>query len=430
VAITEILSTIAEGLRNGFQMAWEVWWALILGFALSGMVQAWVSHQSMERVLGGRGLGATLKATGLGAASSSCSYAAIAIAKSTFQKGAGLPAAIAFMFASTNLVFELGIVLWIFLGPEFTAAEFAGGFLLILLMWGAVRRFFSDSEEEDARAHAQEADTGHAHAMASGKRTLREQLTSTQAWSDVAHNFRGDWQMLWKEMTAGFLIAGFVALLPASVFEAAFLTDAPAGLRTVENVVVGPLIAILSFVCSVGNIPLAAILWAGGISFAGVIAFIYADLITLPIVLVYRKYYGNRFALKLAGLMLAAMIVAALAVDLAFAGAGLIPESRPSIESITDRGIKFNYTAVLNILFTLAGAALVWLTVRRGEMDPVCRMRVDRYAAPHHTAYEGHTYFFCSAGCQAEFESKPEHYAHHAHGTRGNRRRGLLRSRT
>lgn len=132
-----MIATIGDGLGNAFQMAWEVWWALILGFALSGIVQAWISHEQMERVLGGRGLAATLKASGLGAASSSCSYAAIAIAKSIFAKGAGLPAAVAFMFASTNLVFELGIVLWIFLGPEFTAAEFLGGFLLILLMWAA-----------------------------------------------------------------------------------------------------------------------------------------------------------------------------------------------------------------------------------------------------------------------------------------------------
>ncbi len=182
--------------------------------------------------------------------------------------------------------------------------------------------------------------------------------------------------------------------------------------------------------CSVGNIPLAAILWAGGISFAGVIAFIYAALITLPIILVYRKYYGNRFALKLSAMMLTAMVLAALIVDLVFSGLGVIPETRPSIESITDRGIKLNYTAVLNILFTFAGAALVWLTVRRGAKDPVCRMSVDRHATPHHTAYEGRTYFFCTPGCQEEFESKPEHYAHDAHGARGNRPRGLLRSRT
>jgi uncharacterized membrane protein YraQ (UPF0718 family)/YHS domain-containing protein len=424
-----VVSTIGDGLGNAFEMAWEVWWALILGFALSGIVQAWISHEQMERVLGTRGLGATMRATGLGAASSSCSYAAIAIAKSVFQKGAGLPAALAFMFASTNLVFELGIVLWVFLGPAFTAAEFVGGFVLILLMWGAVRLFVSRREEEDARAHAQQADTGHQHAMASEHRPLRERVKSVEAWSDVAHNFRGDWQMLWKEMTAGFLIAGFVALLPRSAFEAVFITDAPAGLRTVENVIVGPVIAVLSFVCSVGNIPLAAILWAGGISFAGVIAFIYADLVTLPIILVYRKYYGTRFALKLVALMLAVMVTAALVTDLVFSALGVIPHQRPSIASITDRGISLNYTAALNILFTVVAGVFVALTVRRGAKDPVCRMRVDRYRTPHHATFEDHTYFFCTAGCRDEFQGNPAHYAHHAHGTRGNRPRGLLRSR-
>jgi uncharacterized protein len=428
--MSDVLGTIGDALGNGFQMAWEVWWALILGFLLSGVVQAWVTRGQMERVLGGRGLAATLRGTGLGAASSSCSYAAIAIAKSAFQKGAGLPAALAFMFASTNLVFELGIVLWIFLGPAFTAAEFLGGFLLILLMWAGVRAFVSRREEEDARAHAQAADTGHVHTIASGERPLRERITSVEAWSDVAHNFRGDWQMLWKEMTGGFIIAGFVAVLPGSVFKAVFLTDAQPVARTVENLIVGPLIAILSFVCSVGNIPLAAVLWAGGISFAGVIAFIYADLITLPILLIYRKYYGTRLALKLAALMFATMVIAALLVDEIFSALGVIPETRPSIESITDRGITLNYTAVLNLVFTGVGATLVYLTVRRGAKDPVCRMRVDRFLTPHRASFDGHTYYFCTAGCRDEFESNPEHYARHAHGTRGGRPRGLLRART
>ena len=399
----DVLQTVADGLGNAFQMAWEVWWALILGFALSGIVQAWVTRGQMEGLLGGRRLGATLKATGLGAASSSCSYAAIAIAKSIFQKGAGLPAAIAFMFASTNLVFELGIVMWIFLGWQFTLAEFVGGLLLIVLMWAGLRLFVTRALEEDARAHARETQTGHEHATASGERSLRERLASVEAWSDVAHNFRGDWQMLWKEVAVGFLIAGFVALLPETFFQAVFLDGAPEGLKTAENVLVGPLIAVLSFVCSIGNIPLAAVLWAGGISFAGVIAFIYADLITLPILLIYRKYYGTAFALKLAGLMLAAMILAALAIDGLFSATGLIPEGRPSIESITDRGISLNYTTLLNAIFTLAGAALLWLTVRRGTTDPVCGMRVDRQATEHRVEHAGRTYYFCSEHCQREF---------------------------
>jgi uncharacterized protein len=427
--MSAVLDTIGDALGNAFQMAWEVWWALILGFLLSGIVRAWVTRGQMERVMGGRGLASTLRATGLGAASSSCSYAAIAIAKSTFQKGAGLPAALAFMFASTNLVFELGIVLWIFLGPEFTAAEFAGGLVLILLIWAGVRLLFSPREEEAARLHAQEAQTGHQHAMASAERPLRERVASVEAWSDVAHNFSGDWQMLWKEITAGFLIAGLVALVPADVFEAVFVKDAPGAVQTIENVLVGPLIAVLSFVCSVGNIPLAAILWAGGISFAGVIAFIYADLITLPIILIYRKYYGNRFALKLTALMFATMVAAALLIDQAFSAAGLVPATRPSLESITDRGISLNYTAVLNILFTLVAAALIWLTVRRGATDPVCGMRVDRYTTPHRARYQGQTFFFCSDGCRTEFESNPDHYTRQPGGTRGGRPLGLLRPR-
>jgi uncharacterized membrane protein YraQ (UPF0718 family)/YHS domain-containing protein len=408
-----MLETIANGLANAFQMAWEVWWALILGFALSGVVQAWITRGQMEGLLGGRGLGATLKATGLGAASSSCSYAAIAIAKSTFQKGAGLPAAIAFMFASTNLVFEIGIVLWIFLGPEFTAAEFAGGLLLILLMWAGVRLLVSAREEQQVREHARQAQTGHQHAVAAGRRSLREKLGSVEAWSDVAHNFRGDWRMLWKEITIGFLIAGFVALLPETFFQAIFLDDAPVALKTAQNVLVGPLIAVLSFVCSIGNIPLAAILWAGGMSFAGVIAFIYADLITLPILLAYRKYYGTRFALKLAAMMLAAIVIAALAIDAVFSAAALVPGSRPSIESITDRGISLNYTAVLNAIFTLAGGLLLWLTISRGATDPVCGMRVDRQLTHHRADHIGHSYFFCSAGCRTQFQAAPHRYAQH-----------------
>ncbi len=407
----DVLDAITDALGFAFQMAWEVWWALILGFLLSGIVQAWFTRGQMERVLGGRGLAPTLRATGLGAASSSCSYAAIAIGKSTFQKGAGLPAALAFMFASTNLVFELGIVLWIFLGPEFTAAEFLGGAVLILLMWAAVHLFVSRDEEEQVRTHAQEAQTGHQHAIASGERSWRDRLTSVQAWSEVAHNFRGDWQMLWKEITIGFLIAGFVGLVPRDTFQEIFLKDSPAAVRTAENVIVGPLIAVLSFVCSIGNIPLAAILWAGGISFAGVIAFIYADLITIPILLIYRKYYGTRFALKLAVLMLTAIVLAALAVDLAFSAAGLIPEERPSIESITERGIELNYTAVLNGVFTVVGAALIWLTIQRGATDPVCGMSVDRHSAQHTSRWHGRTIYFCCAGCREAFEAEPNRYA-------------------
>ena len=325
---------------------------------------------------GARRLGAreVALATGLGAASSSCSYAAIAIAKSLFQKGASFAAAMTFQFASTNLVFELGIVMWIFLGWEFTLAEFVGGFVLIVLMWVAVRLFVSRRLEEEARAHAVEAQAGHVHESAESKR----KLFSLEAWSAVARNFRGDWEMLWKEILGGFLIAGYVSLLPAGFFNALFITDSNSTLRLIENVVVGPIVAALAFVCSVGNIPLAAVLWAGGISFSGVIAFVFADLIVVPIVLIYRKYYGGKVTAILVAIMFAVIVAAALIVDGIFSALDLVPTHRPSIESISERAITWNYTTVLNIVFTLVAAALVALTLRGGAKDPVCGMTVDQ----------------------------------------------------
>src|SRR5215210_6749015 len=218
-----VLEFFGDGLWNAFQMTWEVLWALVLGFFLSGVVQAWIPRARMERALGGRGMRELVLATGLGAASSSCSYAAVAIAKSMFQKGASFAVAMAFQFASTNLVFEIGIVLWIFLGWQFTLAEFVGGIFLIALMWAGVRLFVTRRLEKETRVHAQEAETGHQHHMAGSERlSWRERLRSLSAWSDVAHNFRGDWEMLWKEISLGFLIAGFIALLPIDFFNALF----------------------------------------------------------------------------------------------------------------------------------------------------------------------------------------------------------------
>jgi YHS domain-containing protein/uncharacterized membrane protein YraQ (UPF0718 family) len=315
-----------------------------------------------------------------------------------------------FQFASTNLVFEIGIVMWIFLGWEFTLAEFLGGLILIVLMWAGIRLFVARRLEEQAREHALEAQTGHEHHMAgSAGLTWRERLTSAQAWSDVAHNFRGDIEMLWKEITAGFLIAGFVALLPMSFFNGLFLTDAPAWIRIPENVVVGPLVAILSFVCSVGNVPLAAVLWAGGISFSGVIAFIYADLLIVPLLLVYRKYYGGSMAALISGVMFASIVLAALAVSAIFGVAGLIPSERPDVDSITARGIEWNYTTFLNILFFGVALMLWGLTLRRGARDPVCAMTVDR-STPFRSEWRGQTYYFCGAGCKRRFDADPESF--------------------
>lgn len=406
-----VFDQIGDGLWNAVQMAWEVGWALVLGFLLSGVVQAWIPRSRMERTLGGRGARELLLSTGLGAASSSCSYAAIAIAKSLFQKGASFASVMAFQFASTNLVFEIGIVMWIFLGWEFTLAEFVGGTFLITLMWAAVRLFVTRQLEEAARTHALAAATGHEHHMAGNEAlTWRQRLTSVDAWSDVAYNFRGDWGMLWKEISGGFVIAGFIALLPMSFFNGLFVTDAPAAPRLLENVLLGPIVAALSFVCSVGNVPLAAVLWAGGISFSGVIAFIYADLIIVPIVLAYGKYYGWQMTRRMVAIMFATMVAAALAVDGIFAAAGLIPEHRPSIDSITSRGIEWNYTTGLNIVFFMAAAVLLALTIRRGARDPVCGMTVDRDKTPHRSVVDGRTFSFCGAGCKAKFEADPDAY--------------------
>jgi uncharacterized membrane protein YraQ (UPF0718 family) len=362
--MADVLSTIAEGLKQSFLMAYEVWWALVLGFAISGVVQAWVPRERIEATLAGSGARPVAWATGLGAASSSCSYAAIAIAKSLFQKGASAASALAFQFASTNLVWELGLVLWVLIGWQFTLAEYVGGLIMIVLMTVLLRAFVSPRLEERARAHAQAADAGHVHDHGGGEEpssSWRERLTSASAWTGVARNFRGDWLMLWKEISIGFLLAGFIGLLGNDFFNGLFISGAPGWLNALENVIVGPLIAVLSFVCSVGNIPLAAVLWSGGISFAGVMAFIFADLIVLPIVLAYRKYYGWAFTARIVALMLLTMILAALAVDGIFSAAGLVPTTRPSRGDIFG-SVQLDYKLVLNILGLVVFLALFWLS--------------------------------------------------------------------
>src|SRR4051794_6943305 len=394
------MDTFLDGLKDAALMAYEVWWALVLGFAISAIVQAWIPRKRIEEALSGTGPGPVAKATGLGAASSSCSYAAIAIARSLFEKGASAVTSLAFQFASTNLVWELGLVMWVLIGWQFTLAEFVGGIILIGLMALLLRFFVSPRLEERAREHAQRAQADHAHHAAGSKAMgWRKRLTSSSAWSDVAHNFRADWKMLWKEISIGFLLAGFIALLGDDFFNALFIEDAPPVLRTIENVVAGPIIAVLSFVCSVGNVPLAAVLWSGGISFAGVIAFIFADLIVLPIIVAYRKYYGWSFALRITALMFVTIVGAALIVDGLFSLAGLIPSTRPTNEDIFG-AIQVDYKLALNLVGLVVFVALFYLTIRRGVTDPVCRMQVDRAKALH-ASHDGRTYSFCSEECRA-----------------------------
>jgi len=282
---------------------------------------------------------------------------------------------------------------------------------LIVLMWGVLNLLVSRREEDDVRLHAQAAETGHEHPTAASDLPLRRKLVSLQAWSDVASNFRGDWTMLWKEIIGGFLIAGYVSLLPKGFFNALFITHAWAPLRIAENVLVGPLVAALAFVCSIGNVPLAAVLWAGGISFGGVIAFLFADLIIVPIVLAYRKYYGARFAAVLTAVMFGAMAVAGVAVDGVFSLAGLVPTHRPTIASIAERPVTWNYTSVLDVVFGGVFIVLIALTVRRGAKDPVCGMHVDRHAGGPTSVFDGRTFFFCGPACKSTFDDNPEEYA-------------------
>jgi uncharacterized membrane protein YraQ (UPF0718 family) len=274
---------------------------------------------------------------------------------------------LAFQFASTNLVWELGLVLWVLIGWQFTLAEFVGGVVMIGLMTALLRFFVTPRLEERARLHAREAAAGHVHHAAGVEgMAWRQRLTSLEAWTDVAHNFRGDWEMLWKEIGIGFLLAGFIGLLGDDFFNALFVTDAPGAVRTLENVIAGPIIAVLSFVCSIGNVPLAAVLWSGGISFGGVMAFIFADLIVLPIVVAYRKYYGTEFALRITALMFVTMVLAALIVEGLFSLAGLIPSARPARADVFG-SVELDYKLVLDVIGLAVFASLLYLTVRGGD---------------------------------------------------------------
>jgi hypothetical protein len=294
----------------------------------------------------------------------------VAIAKSLFEKGASAVSALAFQFASTNLVWELGLVLWVLIGWQFTVAEYLGGIVMIVLMSLVLRLFVSRRSEDEARRHAQAADAGHQHDhAAAGEVAWRGRIRSVAAWGDVANNFRSDWQMLWKEITVGFLLAGFIAQLPDHFFEALFVHNAPSPIPAIESAIVGPVIAVLSFVCSIGNVPLAAVLWSGGISFGGVLAFLFADLIVLPIVAIYRKYYGTGFALRITALMFVTMVVAALLVAAGFELLGLTPTGpRPSRADIFGQ-VQLDYKLVLNIVATVIFTTLWWLTAQRRAPD-------------------------------------------------------------
>ena len=379
-----VIDVIWHGVRDGLLMAYEVWWALVLGFAISAVVQAWVPRARIQAALGGSGPAAMTRATLLGAASSSCSYAAVAIGRSLMEKGASVAAAFSFQFASTNLVWELGAVLWVLIGWQFTVAEYLGGIVMIALMGLLTRWFVSREVEEDARAHLagpqdgadgpcshhEHDHHGHDHgAAASGEPAVgwRVRVRSLEGWREVAGNFRADWQMLWREIATGFVLAGFLAQVPDSVWRVVFIHHAPAPLPAIENALVGPLIAVASFVCSIGNVPLAAVLWSGGIGFSGVVAFLFADLLVLPILAVYRKTYGPRFTVRIVAVMFVAMVIAALAVSALMHTLGWIPQGpRPTHHDVFG-SVALDGTLVGDLLAAALFAALLALTVRRRQ---------------------------------------------------------------
>lgn len=429
VLATSPVVQVGRSLREGFFMFWETLWPLVLGFALSGAVQAFVPKEKMERVMGDHRPASVARASGYGMVSSSCSYAATAMAKSLFQKGADFVTAMIFMFASTNLVVELGIVLVILLGWQFAAAEFIGGAImitLVALLGGAVlRRCLTDPARKDLRQGVMAG--GHDHSAMVGvsderqdeleHQPWRQKLTSKAAWSDAASYTMADLTMLRRELAIGYVVAGFLTVLVPVHFWNTVFIQGHGFWTSVENALVGPLVALISFVCSIGNVPLAAALWKGGISFGGVIAFVFGDLITFPLLLIYRKYYGWKLTLRLLTLFWAVMSAAGLLVEGLFALFGAIPKHRAT--EIVPTTFQWNYTTFLNITFLVLFAGLYWLYRNRARLgggqgyaiDPMCGMQVQTANAPATRTQEGQTYRFCSDHCAERFDAQPARHA-------------------
>ncbi|HEY0816293.1 MAG TPA: permease [Pseudonocardia sp.] len=405
-----VLIALGDGLREALSMFWATLWALVLGFALSGMVQAFVSRGRMRQVLGDHRPRTVATAGFLGFVSSSCSYAAAALAKSLFARGADFTASMVFMFASTNLVVELGIVMWVLLGWQFAAAELVGGVLMIAMLGVVLPRVLPPSWLDRARAGLE--DTGAASVDdepdEEDRRPGRRRIMSRAGWSAAAGYTISDLTMLRKELVIGFGVAGFATVLvPTWVWQSLFLTGGGFW-ASVENVLIGPLLAVLAFVCSIGNVPLAAALWAGGISFGGVIAFVFADLITLPLLVIYRRYYGTRVTLRLLAVFWPIMSLAGLAVEGLFSLVGWVPTARAPMVAMG--GIGWDYTTVLNIVALVGLAGLYALYRTRGRRDegrhakdPVCGMQVEKALAPATARRAGQTYYFCSDHCRHRF---------------------------
>jgi uncharacterized protein len=390
-ALDTMLAALGHALALTGSMTWEILWALILGFALSAVVQAVVRRSTIVSLMGDDRPRTLAVAAGLGAASSSCSYAAVALARSLFRKGANFTAAMAFEIGSTNLVVELGIILALLMGWQFTAAEFVGGPLMIIVLAILFRLFVRSRLIDAAREQAERGIAGSMEGHAAmdmsiqGDGSFWRRLFSGPGYTSVSHVFVMEWLAILRDLVIGLFIAGAIAAwVPGSFWQSFFLANHP-GWAAAWGPVVGPIVAIISFVCSIGNVPLAAVLWNGGISFGGVISFIFADLLILPILNIYRKYYGTRMMLTLLGTFYAAMVVAGYLIELLFGATNLIPTQRNAM--VMTAGISWNYTTWLNIIFLVVAALLVIRFFTSGG-GPMLRMMGGSPEAPGHDHHD------------------------------------------
>src|SRR5579883_2850030 len=384
-----ILSALVRALLTAFSMFWEILWPLVLGFALSGIIQAVVSHRALARALGGDRPRNLALAALFGIASSSCSYAAVALARSIFQKGASFTSAMVFELASTNLVIELGIILLVLLGWQFALAEYLGGLLMIIFIAVIFRLTLTPRLIARAKVQAEKGLAGRMEGHATMDMSVEggsfwRKIWSSRGLTAISHYFVMDWASVWVDIVLGLLIAGAIAAwVPESFWQAFFLESNPT-LAGIEGPLLGPLVAIISFVCSVGNVPLAAVLWRGGISFGGVVSFIFADLIVLPILDIYRKYYGWKVMGYILVTFYITMAAAGYVVEFLFQALGIIPQNR-NVVAITE-GIQWNYTSILNILFLLLAAILVIRFIRTGGIPMLRMMNEPEHEMAHHHA--------------------------------------------
>ena len=342
---------------------WMALWAFVLGYIISSMIQIFVTEKRMQKAMGGEESKGVLLGTFFGFISSSCSFAALASTKSLFKKGASFVSSIAFLLASTNLVIELGIIISIFLGWQFVVGEYAGGILLIGISWILIRLINPKKLIEKARKNLEKEDDG---AGMDDSKVWKKQIQKEDAWAKVGKKYKMEWQMVWKDVTVGFTIAGIVAaFIPDSFFQALFIGSGQGTtdfslLEILEHIIIGPIVAFMTFIGSMGNIPLAALLFGKGVSFAGVMAFIFSDLVVFPILRINAKYYGWKMSLFILFLLFVSLIGASLILHYSFDLLGMLPD--PSQVKIQDSEyFKIDYTFFLNLAFLAISGYLIYL---------------------------------------------------------------------